>query len=350
MGKFRKPEGARRLRATLIDSRSTDLTLRRWRSAILREEETKPTPNESTANEPTEEPQTPDVEPLPLVLTTATTSGTWSVLPQELVDHIISMLEEDLRSLKACSLACKVMFASSRHLIHRKMYLTSEANWELLTLPERQRYIRGERHELAVRVLSRVAAHGLLPYARHLFINIYKNFTPTNLQPFNHHFQHFDRIQELSIFWLDTPGFLKNFDTYFAKFVPTLRSLHLGTPTGDTRDILDFICRFPHLDDLTLKMTEYAGSGDWRTWQSGTLPIVKSIPPFRGKLKLGGMTEWRGYLLRQLTSLPGKCRFRSIDFRNCESEAEQPIVDACCGTLESVSTTWEKFGKRQRIL
>ena len=241
------------------------------------------------------------------------------------------------------------MFVSARHLIHRKIHLSSDKNWELLTVPERQRYIRGERRELAFRVLSRIAAHGLLPYARHLFINLNKNFTPTNLQPFNHHFQCFDRIQELGIYWLDTPRFLESFDTYFANFVPTLHSLHLDTPIGDTRDILDFICRFPHLDDLTLKMSEGA-PGDWRTWRSGTLPVVKSMPPFRGKLQLWGMTEWRGYLLQQLTSLPGKCRFRSIDFRNCEFEAEQPIVDACCGTLESVSTTWKKFGECRSIL
>ena len=257
----------------------------------------------------------------------------------------MSMLEGDLRSLKACSLTCKVMFGSARRLIHRKMYLSSEKNWELLTVPERQRYIRGERHELAVRVLSRIASYGLLPYARHLFINLNKNFTPPNLEPYNHHFQCFDRIQELSIFWLDTPGFLENFDTYFANFVPTVRSLHLDTPTGEARDILDFICRFPHLDDLTLRMPVSTNSGNWKTWKSGILPTVKSVPPFRGELKLCGMNEWRGYLVRQLISLPGKCRFRTIDFRNCESDAEQPIIDACCGTLESVSTTWKRFGK-----
>jgi len=271
--------------------------------------------------------------------------GMWKVLPQELIDHIISTLRDDLQSLKACSLTCKVMFVSARHLIHQKIYLTSNKNWELLTVPERQRYIRGERYELTVRVLSRIATHGLLPYACHLFINLSKNFTPTNLQPYNHHFQCFDQIQELSVFWLDTPGFLKEFDTYFAKFVPTLRSLHLDTPTGDTRDILDFICRFPHLDDLTLKMSVGAGPDDWRTWRLGSLPVVKRIPPFRGKLRLCRMTKWHSYILQQLTSLPGKCCFRSIDFRDCESAAEQHIVDACCGTLESVSTTWKRFSK-----
>ena len=342
MGKFRTFEGAQWIPRALVDSRFTGHTLRHWRSAILGEGGdavvSRSQPPEP-ANEPIEEPQIADVGP-PLDLTTAIITGTWKVFPQELADYIISMLANDLQSLKACSLVCRFMAASARRVIHRRIYLTSDKNWELLTLPERQRYIRGDKRDIAMKVLSKIAARGLLPYARHLFININYNFTPANLQPFNHHFQCFDRIQELSIYWLDTPGFLENFGTYFANFVPTLRSLHLDTPTGDTRDILDFVCRFPHLDNLTFKMETFHG---WGTWGSGSLPTAERAPPFRGRLKLDGIVGWRGQLLLQLISLPGKRRFRTIDFRGCNSEEEQPIIDACSGTLESVSTTWKRF-------
>ena len=269
-------------------------------------------------------------------------AGTWKGLPQEIVDYVVSMLRDDLKSLKACSLTCKALFISTRHLIHRTVSLTWEKNWDLLTIPEKQRYIRGERLGIAIRVLPKIAAHGLLPYARHLYIHLNRNFTPAHLQPFNDDFQHFDRIQELSIYWLHTPAFLKDFDTYFASFVPILRSLHLDTPTGNTRDILDFICRFPHLDDLTFKMSS-DGSHDWRTWRSASLPAVEKMPPFRGRLALGCIGEWRGHLIQQLISLPGKPRFRFMDFRNCTPEGEQPIINACSDTLESISTTWKKF-------
>jgi len=242
------------------------------------------------------------------------------------------------------------MFVSARRLIHRKIYLTSGKNWESLTFPERRRYLSGDRVGLAIKVLPEIAAHGLLAYARQLFIDIDRDFTPANLQPFNHHFQSFDRIQGLTISRLDTPGFLENFDTHFVSFVPTLHSLHLDTPTGDTRDILNFVCRFPHLDDLTLKMTEYTVPSDLGAWSLGTSPIVKIVPPFRGRLKLSGIVEWRGHLLQHLISLPGKRRFRFIDFRGCESKAGQPIINACCGTLESVSTTWGKFSKCRSTL
>jgi hypothetical protein len=269
--------------------------------------------------------------------------GTWKDLPQEIVDRIIFMLGNDLESLKACSLTCKAMFISTRRFIHRRIRLTSEKNWELLTLREKQRYIRGDRHGIAVKVLSGIAAHGLLPYGRQLSINIYKNFTPDNLQPFNDHFQRFDRIQELSIYWLHTPDFLEQFDTFFANFVPTLRSLHLDTPTGNTRDILDFICRFPNLDDLTFRVSSQ-DSHDWRIWRSALLPAVKEMPPFRGKLKLHCVGEWRSPMLQQLISLPGKRRFRFIDFRGCPFKTvEQPVVDACSGSIETLSITWLKF-------
>ena len=315
---------------------STGHTLYRWRSAILGGEENE-YPPPGPGSELIQGLQVPVLD-----LGAVTITGTWKGLPQEIVDHIMSMLRNDLQSLKACSLTCRALFVSTRPVIHRKTCLTWEKNWELLTIPEKQRYIRGEREGIAVRVLSGIAAHGLLQYARHLFINLNRNFTPVNLQPFNDHFQRFDRIQELSIYWLDTQGFLENFDTYFANFVPTLRSLHLDTPAGNSRDILDFICRFPYLDDLTFRVSSEE-SHDWRTWKSPSLPIVQNMPPFRGRLKLGEVGEWRGYMMQQLISLPGKRRFRFIDFRGCPARAEQPIIDACSDTLETVSTTWKKF-------
>ena len=344
MQKFRKFMRPQRVPGASVEQLSTGHTFRRWRSTVLVSGEEKELVPQFASPEPTneliKEPQISSVEPL-LDLGAIAITRTWKNLPQEIVDHIVFMLRNDLKSLKACSLTSKAMFVSTRHVIHRKICLTWERNWDLLTIPEKQKYIRGERQDIAVRVLSAIAAHGLLPYARHLYIHLNRNFTTANLQPFNDHFQHFDRIQELSIYWLHTPDFLcGNFDVYFQNFVPTLRSLHLDTPTGDTRDILDFICRFPNLDDLTFKM----GPGDPRDWRTfGPLPVVEKMPPFRGRLKLGNIDERCGHTIQQLISLPGKRCFRFIDFRSCTFKAEQPIIDACSGTLESISTTWGRF-------
>ena len=334
----------------LTRTRSTGHALHRWRSAILCDKgnvESLPVPRSSPSPEPlkdpvgADEPRNPCPEPF-LDLNAITIAGTWKDLPQEIVDHIVFVLRNDLKSLKACSLTCKAMFVTTRRLIHRRISLTSERNWEVLTLPEKQRYIREDRQGIAIKVLSTIAAHGLLQYGRHLFVDLNKNFTPDNLQPFNHHFQCFDRIEELNIRWLHAQPFLVQFDTFFANFVPTLRSLHLDTPTGDTRDIMDFICRFPHLDDLTLRMTSEA----WMSPPSS--PVVKNMPPFRGRLKLHWFVDLHGYMLRQLISLPGKRRFRSLDFRGIEMG--QPVIDACSGTIETLSITWARHSEYWFIL
>ena len=254
------------------------------------------------------------------------------------------MLGNDLKLLKACSLTCKAMFFSTRHLIHRRIRLTSEQNWEVLTLREKQRYIRGDRQGIAIKVLSGIAAHGLLPYGRQLSINLNGNFTPANLQPFNHHFQRFERIQELSIDKLHVLVFLRQFDIFFANFVPTLRSLHLDTPIGHTRDILDFVCRFPHLDDLTLRWS-LSDSRPRGPYEETRLPSGEGVPPFRGRLKLYWLDRRRGCILQQLISLPGKLCFRFVDFRGFPAWMEQRCIDACSGTIETLSITWQKYGE-----
>ena len=333
---------ARESSIILVDACSTGHTFRRWRSAILRDEGNlwPPTQPPPLVNEPPNEPRNLHIEPL-VDLSTMAINGTWKNLPQEIVDHIMFMLGNDLKSLKACSLTCKTMFISTRCLIHRKIRLTGRQNWDVLTAREQESYLHGDRRGLMVKVLRGIAAHGLFPYGRHLFINLYRSFTPANLQPFNDHFQRFDQIQELSIYWLHTQGFLEQFDTFFRNFVPTLRSLHLDTPTGDSRDILDFICRFPHLDDLTFRMT-FEDSRDWRTWRSTSLPDVEKVPPFRGRLKLCEINDWHGHMLQQLLSLPGKRHFRFVAFWSCLGAVEQPIIDACSDTIETLSGAWRK--------
>ena len=337
----------------LSDTYSTGHTFRRWRSAILCNDETvelppnppyfpyyPPPPPMIGSADVDEHARNLYLEPL-VDLSTMAIDGTWKDLPQEVVDHIMFMLGDNLESLKACSLTCKAMFVAARRLIHRKIFLTWEQNWDVLTLRERQRYVRGERRGLTIKMISTTTARGLLPHGRHLFIDFREDFTPANLQPFNDHFQRYERIQDLTIFWFHPGDFLEQFDTFFANFVPTLRSLHLKTPKGNTRDILDFVCRFPHLDNLTIG-TVHEYSPNLTTWETAPLPVVKKVPSFRGRLKLYGIYGRHHNLLQQLISLPGKRRFRFIHFWGYPAEMGQHIVDACGDTIETLSATWWK--------
>ena len=150
--------------------------------------------------------------------------------------------------------------------------LTWERNWDLRTIPEKQGCIRGEKLGIAIRELSGIAAHGLLLCARCLYIHLDRNFTPGHFRPFNNDFQHFDRTQEMSIYWLYTLDFLEDFNAYFANFVPTLRPLYLDTPTGNTQDILGFVYRFPHLDDLTSRVSNRLSTSTPIPWNLSQLP------------------------------------------------------------------------------
>ena len=131
-------------------------------------------PRPEPANELITEFQIPDDDLGPLMdLGAIAGAGTWKGLPQEIVDYVVSMLRDYLKSFKTC----QALFGSTRHGIHLKISLTLENNWGLLTIPEKQRYIRGERLDITIRILSRIAAHGLSPYACHLYTHLNRNFT-----------------------------------------------------------------------------------------------------------------------------------------------------------------------------
>lgn len=54
-------------------------------------------------------------------------------------------------------------------------------------------------------------------------------------------------------------------------------------------------------------------------------------------------------MLRQLISLPGKRRFRFIDFRGCPIQVEQPIIEALSATMETLSITWKNYSRHKGL-
>ena len=93
-------------------------------------------------------------------------------LPQEVVDRIMDMLQDDMRALKACSLTCKAMFASTQHSIHLTLRLTREAKRKAFTPEEEQHYVQGDCHGFGLRFLSSVGERDLLKYVRSMNISI----------------------------------------------------------------------------------------------------------------------------------------------------------------------------------
>ena len=109
-------------------------------------------------------------------------------LPQEVIDHITDILQDDRRGLEACSLTCKAIIASTRHSIHQTLYVTWENDQKTLTLAEKMRYLRGDTLGLDLCFLSFVDGRDLLKYARRLDICAEPGFSPYSLET---HLQHF---------------------------------------------------------------------------------------------------------------------------------------------------------------
>jgi len=182
--------------------------------------------------------------------------------------------------------------------------------------------------EVHMKYLSMAGKRGLLGYTRELIIDIGPSLTPEALEVYLPHFLSFNQVQALRIRRFDLRSFLPIFERCFAQFIPTLRSLHLPDVVGGIHEVVEFICRFPHLDDLSLTLS----SCHWVD-TSPRSPMEHS-PPLRGKLILRG---WGTISARSLLEIPGGLHFRSIDAGGVEREELDEILLACSPTLEVFS-------------
>ncbi|KAF9781713.1 hypothetical protein BJ322DRAFT_240217 [Thelephora terrestris] len=249
-------------------------------------------------------------QPVGLDLISAGAHGGCMGLPQELLDCIMDMLCDDLRTLKACSLTCKALFASTRHLIHQTLHLSA-------------------------RFLSYMAMgeRGLLRYTRHLHIPDRSRLTPSTLLPHLHHFQSLDRVHTITITNYDAIRWGNDHRTFFANFYPTLTSLTLAQAFGSHQSLFQFVLQFPNLENLCLE------------WLKGVALIVQDLaspviidkpPPLRGHFRLVGRfsldaPEWP----MDGAQFSNVFNFRSVELDDLSGN--QYILKACAHTLESLT-------------
>ena len=272
-------------------------------------------------------------EPVDLGQITAAVHRGCMGLPQELVDHTMEMLHGDLRALKACSLTCKAMFASTRHLIHYTLRLTRWNNQSVLTWEEKMRYLRWDYRDLELRFLSFMGERGFLQYPRHVYLRLDCLFTPDILTPHLNHFQSLDRVHSLTIDAYEGLIWRNYHSACFAHFYPTLTSLTLHRPISHYRYILQFALQFPNLQNLCIKHMEDGG----HTRPDLVIPpIVDESPPLRGHLRLVGVgtDQWP---IEFTNDLPNGINFRSVELQGVFWEHCQRILTACAGTLEDLT-------------
>jgi len=174
------------------------------------------------------------------------------------------------------------------------------------------------------RYLSAAEERGLLRYG-------YIQEVRLDLSRLNHPVNVLQLQQLRALETVRLPQILPIFDSCFSQFVPTLRSLSLQKARcDDVHQVMEFICRFPHLDDLAFTHSHYGELAGSPPGPGGPRP--RQPLPFRGHLDLGAPL----HLVQCLVDLPGGVHFRSIKVFSHLDDLEK-LLAACSSTLEALT-------------
>ena len=251
-------------------------------------------------------------------------------LPRELIDEI--MRYNDLHTLESCSLTSRAFYSAARPLIHRRLVLgTRSAHPGLHVLRDPTLDQADVRY---AHYLSATEKRGLLRYGYVQELDLDLSFgQPEDILQLKQ-LRALETVHTLKIRSLHLDKVLPLFDRCFSQFVPTLRSLSLRkTRCEDIHKLMEFLCRFPHLDDLKLIDPRGLAYGNRVAIASqGSKGPRPQPPPFGDRLVLDGS----GPLVQSLLDLPGAIRFHTIEARSRLNDlAKLPV--ACSSTLEVLS-------------
>lgn len=233
------------------------------------------------------------------------------------MEYIIDHLWYHLESLLACCLTCRAWVEPSRYHLFYRRRLIYEHQYKSLVILRRYRlvkYIRRIELDLLPRAPSRAESSTF----RYL-----KDMGPTtSLRSLV--------LTEYSAFHLAE-------STWFAQ-ASSLVALELVNPGGTPNDILQFICLFPNLDNLSV--SRYSEKGFKPT------PQCRVSPSFRGVLTLKYVdSAWKDGFVQGLLNLPGGLRFHKLVLK-CNRGAES-LIRACSGTLRTLFYQPRRSGVRQ---
>ena len=251
-------------------------------------------------------------------------------LPRELVDKI--MHYNDHQTLKACSLTSRTFYSASRPLIHRRMVLglCSAIRGSCLDIPFSVEAYTEQADMFHARYLSAAEERGLLRYGyvREVDLDLSQLAHPENVLQLQQ-LRALETVQGLTIESLALRQILPIFDRCFSQFVPTLRSLRLRTTRCENvHQLMEFICKFPHLDDLALTSPRLGGLLSTNA-PPGSEGSQRQPLPLRGDLVLDGTA----HLVRALSGVPGGVHFRSVEVDSGQEDLPELLV-ACSSTLE----------------
>ena len=260
--------------------------------------------------------------------TLGTPSSSAIELPPDVVEIIIAYLIYDMRSLLACSMACRSWYmAAVPHLHHTIDTQTYPYDW----------YPKwGKKWP---KPLVRMHKLGLLPFVKKLHIHESPYSDVNGLFPgifycsLLHQYSKMTNLQELAIDHLSIGKFIPKLQRSFGHFSPTLRSLALREPEGSCRQIMYFVGFFQHLEDLKLILrTGTSTSHPQEKLNDYLTPAPRFTPPLRGRLTMRFSREVE--LLKLMINLFGGLRFNSMDLYCVDGV--RLLLDACAETLETL--------------
>jgi len=252
-------------------------------------------------------------------------------LPRELVDKI--MRYNNLQALKACSLTSRAFYSAARPLVHGRMVLGlwSAIRGSSPDIPFSLEAYDQQPDIFHARYLSAAEGRGLLRYGyvREVDLDLFKIAHPETVLQLQQ-LRALETVQALSIDSLVLGKVLPIFDRCFSQFVPTLRSLRLQAARCENpRQLMEFICRFPYLDDLALDCLNLDGSPSTDAPLGSEGPRLQQHLSLRDDLVLGATTT----IAQSLSNIPGGIHFRSIEVESGQKGLPELLV-ACSSTLE----------------
>jgi len=255
-------------------------------------------------------------------------------LPREIIDEIMRYNSNDSQTLANCSLTSKAFYSAVRPLIHKRIVLgaTSVIRGSPPEDLPSEVYLE-QADAFHAHYLSIAEELGFLRYGYVREVHLDLSFgTPEKVLQLQE-LRTLDTVHTLTINSLDLGQILPIFDRCFSQFVPTLRSLRLqATVCNSAFQLMKFVCRFPHLDDLALISPRGPKESQLPNVlaRSGRLQKQQRLP-FGGDLVL----HETGPTIQCLLELPGGIRFRSIEVDSYLKDLTKLLV-ACQPTLEDL--------------
>ena len=232
-----------------------------------------------------------------------------SFLPPEILDLIIDHLYDEPTTLKTCCVVSKSWIQRTRkHLFASVAFCPPTSSIDLWreAFPDPSNSPAHHTRHLSICGLSVVIAADAEAGG---WIRTFHNLVHLYLEGLN---------------WMDCASLVP-----FHGLSPALRSLHL---TCTSPEVLDLICSFPLLEDLSLAFLGH-GSDTWNT--------PSTSPKLTGSLNLN-MFEGIRPLVCRLLGLPNGLRFTEVIVTSLEEDIKSTndLVSRCSDTLESLSVCY----------